>query len=52
LSLDRAAAALLIALPIAFNGFFFLLGRLFDYRPCSGTRWATSSAASTPAGCG
>ena len=31
MSLDRSAAALLIALPIAFNGFFFLLGRLFEY---------------------
>ena len=31
LSLDRSAAALLIALPIAFNTFFFLLGRLFEY---------------------
>jgi hypothetical protein len=31
LSLDRSAAALLIALPIAFNAFFFLLGRLFEY---------------------
>jgi len=31
LSLDRAAGALLIGLPIAFNVFFFLLGRLFEY---------------------
>jgi hypothetical protein len=31
LNLDRSAAALLIALPIAFDTFFFLLGRLFDY---------------------
>ena len=31
MSLDRSAAALLIALPIAFNTFFFLLGRLFEY---------------------
>ena len=31
MSLDRAAGALLIALPIAFNAFFFLLARLFDY---------------------
>ncbi len=31
LNLDRSAAALLIALPIAFNTFFFLLGRLFEY---------------------
>jgi len=30
-NLDRSAAALLIALPIAFNTFFFLLGRLFEY---------------------
>jgi hypothetical protein len=30
-SLDRAAGALLIVLPIAFNTFFFLLARLFDY---------------------
>jgi hypothetical protein len=30
-NVDRSAAALLIALPIAFNGFFFLLGRLFEY---------------------
>jgi Domain of unknown function (DUF4386) len=31
LSLDRAAGALLIGLPIAFNVCFFLLGRLFEY---------------------
>ena len=31
MNLDRSAAALLIALPIAFNTFFFLLGRLFEY---------------------
>jgi hypothetical protein len=31
LSLDRAAGALLIGLPIAFNTFFLLLDRLFDY---------------------
>ena len=31
MSLDRAAGALLIALPIAFNNCFYLLGRLFDY---------------------
>jgi hypothetical protein len=31
LNLERAAGALLIALPLAFNTFFFLLGRLFDY---------------------
>ena len=31
MSLDRAAGTLLIALPIAFNTFFFLLARLFDY---------------------
>jgi hypothetical protein len=31
LSLDRAAGALLIGLPVAFNTFFFLLARLFDY---------------------
>lgn len=31
MSLDRAAGALLIAVPLAFNGCFFLLGRLFDY---------------------
>ena len=31
MSLDRSAAVLLIALPIAFNTFFFLLGRLFEY---------------------
>ena len=30
LNIDRSAAALLIALPIAFNTFFFLLGRLFQ----------------------
>jgi hypothetical protein len=33
MSLDRAAGGLTIALPIAFNTFFFLLARLFDY-PC------------------
>jgi hypothetical protein len=31
LNLERSAGALLIALPLAFNTFFFLLGRLFDY---------------------
>jgi hypothetical protein len=31
LNLDRAAGALLIGLPVAFNTFFFLLGRLFEY---------------------
>jgi hypothetical protein len=31
LSIDRAAGALLVGLPIAFNLFFFLLGRFFDY---------------------
>jgi hypothetical protein len=31
LNLDRAAGALLVGLPIAFNLFFFLLGRFFDY---------------------
>jgi len=31
MSLDRAAGVLLIFLPIAFNTFFFLLARLFDY---------------------
>jgi Domain of unknown function (DUF4386) len=31
LSTDRAAGALLVGLPIAFNLFFLLLGRVFDY---------------------
>ena len=31
MSIDRAAGALLVGLPIAFNVFFFLLARLFDY---------------------
>ena len=31
MSLDRSAAALLIAVPVAFNTFFFLLGRVFEY---------------------
>ena len=31
MSLDRAAGALLVGLPIAFNLIFFLLGRFFDY---------------------
>lgn len=31
MSLDRAAGAFLIGLPIAFNVFFLLLGRVFDY---------------------
>jgi Domain of unknown function (DUF4386) len=31
MSIDRAAAVLLIALPVAFNVFFTLLARLFDY---------------------
>ena len=42
MSLDRAAGALLIALPIAFNTFFFLLARLFDYPPCCAARSARS----------
>ena len=31
MNVDRAAGALLIFLPLAFNAFFFLLGRRFDY---------------------
>lgn len=31
MNIDRAAGALLISLPIAFNLFFILLGRFFDY---------------------
>jgi hypothetical protein len=31
LNIDRAAGAFLVGLPIAFNLFFFLLGRFFDY---------------------
>lgn len=31
MSVERAAGALLIVLPLAFNAFFFLLGRRFDY---------------------
>jgi Domain of unknown function (DUF4386) len=31
MSIDRAAGALLVGLPIAFNVFFLLLGRAFDY---------------------
>jgi Domain of unknown function (DUF4386) len=31
LSIDRVAGVLLVGLPIAFNVFFFLLGRRFDY---------------------
>jgi Domain of unknown function (DUF4386) len=31
LSVDRATGTLLVAVPIAFNVFFFLLGRFFDY---------------------
>ena len=31
MNVERAAGALLIAVPIAFNIFFFLLARLFDY---------------------
>jgi len=31
LNIDGVAGALLIGLPVAFNTFFFLLGRLFDY---------------------
>jgi hypothetical protein len=31
LNIDRGAGALLVGLPIAFNLFFFLLGRSFDY---------------------
>lgn len=31
MNLDRAAGALLIGLPVAFNTCFFLLGRLFEY---------------------
>jgi hypothetical protein len=31
MNIQNAAAALLIILPVAFNLFFFLLGRAFDY---------------------
>lgn len=31
MNIERAAAALLVFLPLAFNLFFFLLGRAFDY---------------------
>ena len=31
MTIEDAASALLILLPIAFNAFFFLLARLFDY---------------------
>ena len=31
MNIDRAAGALLVGLPIAFNLFFILLGRIFDY---------------------
>jgi hypothetical protein len=31
MSIEDAASAFLILLPIAFNAFFFLLARLFDY---------------------
>ena len=31
MNIDRAAGALLVILPLAFNGFFFLLARRFDY---------------------
>jgi hypothetical protein len=31
LNIDRAAGALLVGLPVAFNLFFFFLGRFFDY---------------------
>lgn len=31
MNLERVAGVLLILLPLAFNGFFFLLGRRFDY---------------------
>jgi Domain of unknown function (DUF4386) len=31
MNLERAAAAFCISLPLAFNAFFFLLGRRFDY---------------------
>ena len=31
MTVQNAAAALLIILPLAFNLFFFLLGRRFDY---------------------
>jgi hypothetical protein len=31
LSIDRAAGAFLIGVPVAFNAFFFLLGRHFEY---------------------
>ncbi len=31
MKLQRAAGTLVIALPVAFNTFFLLLGRLFDH---------------------
>jgi hypothetical protein len=42
LNIDRAAGALLVGLPIAFNLFFFLLGRFFDYPASSAVRSARS----------
>jgi hypothetical protein len=30
-NIDHVTGAFLVGLPVAFNTFFFLLGRLFDY---------------------
>jgi hypothetical protein len=42
-------AALLLLLPIAFDLFFFVLARHFDYRRSGATQPKTSLAASTQA---
>jgi hypothetical protein len=42
MNIEDAASAVLILLPIAFNAFFFLLARLFDYPDILRSPTATS----------
>ncbi|MDQ3880278.1 MAG: hypothetical protein M3295_04315 [Chloroflexota bacterium] len=48
---DHAAGAFLVGLPVAFNAFFFLLGRSFDYPGILRARSARSWAGSGRVGC-
>jgi hypothetical protein len=41
-NVEGAAGVLLILLPLAFNAFFFLLGRRFDYPASCAARLRTS----------
>ena len=52
MNIDRAAGALLVGLPIAFNLFFFLLGRSFDYPAILRSPVGTILSRFRPAGSG